>query len=454
MSGERVFSVAGSTATPAVPISLAEAGLKERADLQEWVLAHPEIMGPDVMVIGLEFDRWQAASGQRPLDRLDVLGLDSGGRLVVAELKRDRAPDTVEMQALKYAAMCSRFAEEDVVAVHRAFRARSGDGDEESARAAIAAHAGDLDPELLRRPRIVLVAGAFPPVVTATAVWLTEMGLDLVLQRVQAYRLHGAGEIVISVSQLFPIPDIEEFTVSPHRADVQASVERRSRAREGSTVVRLTASEAIADGTALRLVPTGEVTAEVADALLAWVEEEPARGRAVWRNDRSAPLEWEADGARYRPTPLVSRMLEEVGGIARRVRGPHWWRLEDGRDLTEVAAGLPSVRFDWAPLHEVLLAIPPGSWTTYGELAAAVGTAPQPLGQHLNNCGECENAHRVLGHDGRPVSGFAWSDPAQTRSQREVLEDEGLTFDGDRADEARRLSAADLLASTDSWAAD
>ena len=48
MAVERVFSVSGSTATPATPVSLAEAGLKERADLQEWVLAHPEIDLPDL----------------------------------------------------------------------------------------------------------------------------------------------------------------------------------------------------------------------------------------------------------------------------------------------------------------------------------------------------------------------------------------------------------------------
>jgi hypothetical protein len=39
---EVVFAVAGSTATAAERISLADAGLREREHLQEWVLAHPE----------------------------------------------------------------------------------------------------------------------------------------------------------------------------------------------------------------------------------------------------------------------------------------------------------------------------------------------------------------------------------------------------------------------------
>lgn len=60
MSTERVFTVDGSQATAAEPISLAEAGLSERADLQEWVLAHPEILGAEVMVITFEY------GGRRP----------------------------------------------------------------------------------------------------------------------------------------------------------------------------------------------------------------------------------------------------------------------------------------------------------------------------------------------------------------------------------------------------
>jgi hypothetical protein len=73
--------------------------------------------------------------------------------------------------------------------------------------------------EALRQPRIVLLAASFPPVVTATAVWLREMGLDISLVRFQAYRTDQ--EILVTVSQLFPVPTAEEFTVVP-RANVQA----------------------------------------------------------------------------------------------------------------------------------------------------------------------------------------------------------------------------------------
>ena len=46
MADEFVFAIDGNNAVPAVPITLAEAGLKEREHLQEWVLKIPQILGP------------------------------------------------------------------------------------------------------------------------------------------------------------------------------------------------------------------------------------------------------------------------------------------------------------------------------------------------------------------------------------------------------------------------
>jgi alkylated DNA nucleotide flippase Atl1 len=441
---ERVFTVTGSVATPASPISLADAGLRERSDLQEWVISHPEILGDDVLVVTFEFDRWMASTGDRERDRLDVLGIDRGGRLVIAELKRDRAPDTVEMQAIKYAAMASRFTEETLVEQFARFISRTGTVfDEEIARQRLLEHTGELDIDELRRPRIVLVAGTFTPVVTSSVVWLTEMGLDITLQRVQAYRVFD-DQTVISVSQLFPVADVEEFTVSPQRAELKAIEEKRSRTREGSTVVRIVASGVLPDGTHLLLRPTTEVSSDVRETVNEWVNQDPARGRAIWHNDRRKPLEWEADGERYRPTEIVRRILAEAAGIQRSTRGPAWWVLEDGRDLPTVAGVPERGTFDWSELHEALAALPRGSWTTYGDLAAVIGTAAQPLGQHITTCPLCPNAYRVLGSDGRPRLNFAWGDSADSRTQEEALAAEGVRFANGKADQSQRLDAEAL----------
>ena len=445
MSGERVFSIKEGGAVPLRSIDLAEAGLRERDDLQEWVIARPEILGPDVIVVAFEFDRWQDARGDRQRDRLDVLGLDADGRLVLAELKRDQAPDTVQMQAVKYAAMASRFTEADLVTYHARFLSDRGGQtvSEDEARAALLDHAGELDADQLRQPRIVLVAGSFTTPTSASVVWLTEMGLDITMQRVQAYRIGNEG-VIVTVSQLFPVPDVEEFTISPQRAEAAATQTRKRKTRERSAVQKLVAARALVDGTRLTFRTTTEVDADVRELVEEWIAEDPRRGRATWRNDVAKPLTWEYNGQSYRPTGIVSQVLQEAAQIGRSVRGTSWWVTEDELSLVDLAGQLERSPFDWSKLHEILEALPTGRWTTYGDLAKVVGTAAMPLGGHVASCPDCVNAFRVLDASGQSRAGFRWTDPSDTRTQREVLESEGIRFDGDRADGSKRLSVSEL----------
>ncbi len=341
MPNDLLFTVTGSTATPAQPVTLAEAGLRERRDLQEWVLAHPHILGDDIVIVTFEFDRWWASSAA-PGDRLDVLALGADGRLVVAELKRDKAPDTVEMQAIKYAAMASRFTTEALASQHARFLTQRGTPTtEDEALQHLVAHAGDLDVETLRRPRIVIVAREFPPVLTATAVWLTEMGLDLTLVRVQAYRTQN--ETLLSVTQLFPVKDVEEFTVSPRLAEVKAVEEKRQRQKDVSTTNRLVTGHVLEDGTTLRLRPEA-INDEVRAQIEAWLQNDPKRKQARWYNTAGTPLVWEADGQHYSPSGLAALVVQQAAGVTRSIRGGNWWVTEDGRDLVELAQELGSAR--------------------------------------------------------------------------------------------------------------
>jgi alkylated DNA nucleotide flippase Atl1 len=99
---------------------------------------------------------------------------------------------------------------------------------------------------------------------------------------------------------------------------------------------------------------------------------------------------------------------------------------------------------DWSRLHQALAMVPAGSWTTYGDLAELIGSAAQPIGNHLAN-EVVPNAWRVLTSDGRPSRQFRWPDGERTETQREVLEGEGVTFTpAGRAATEQRLFAADL----------
>jgi hypothetical protein len=227
-ANELVFGVDGSKATQLDRVEISTLNLLERQHLQEWVLQNPSILGDDILIIGFEFDQWAVKAGPSPKDRLDVLGISKDGRLLVAELKRGRVPDTVELQAIKYAAMVSRFTEDQLAKLHMEFVNSNSPEEtrisEEDAVERIASHcASGISSESLLSPRIVILAESFSLTVTASVVWLCEQGLSISLKQYGAYRT-TANDTILTVSQVYPLPDAQSFEIVPRlRADRKVS---------------------------------------------------------------------------------------------------------------------------------------------------------------------------------------------------------------------------------------
>ena len=98
----------------------------------------------------------------------------------------------------------------------------------------------------------------------------------------------------------------------------------------------------------------------------------------------------------------------------------------------------------WEVAIKALAEIPAGGWTTYGDLAALIGTHPIAVGQRLASH-PMPNVHRVLQSDGRISANFRWADGSSEPLPRNLLEAEGVVFnDHDRADPQQRLDAKDL----------
>ncbi|PJE96076.1 hypothetical protein CUT44_19995 [Streptomyces carminius] len=339
MAVERVSVVGAAQPLDAREIRLADLGLRERADLQKWIIADPSLIEPGLLVLTEEYDKWATSNGDRVRDRLDLLALDSEGHLVVIELKRDDAPGDVHLQAVTYAAMVSRFTEEDLARIHADFLRRSGrECGMSEALEAIREHCGDeLDVALLKQPRLVLVARSFPSQVTSSAVWLNEMGIDVKLVQ---FRLWAAdGTHVMTTSVLYPVPGLEEFTVVPARAEKAETAQRAANnARNRRAVLRIIDNGSVKPGQELRFRSFPESMAWSNSDIDRWVAEDSRRGLATWTGDRNRPLRWEYDGQLYAPTSLVKEMVEQLtGNRPSHATGPRYWVDADGRDLAELA---------------------------------------------------------------------------------------------------------------------
>ncbi|MFJ1538846.1 DUF262 domain-containing protein [Micromonospora chalcea] len=98
----------------------------------------------------------------------------------------------------------------------------------------------------------------------------------------------------------------------------------------------------------------------------------------------------------------------------------------------------------WDVMNKALAALPAGSWTAYGDVAALIGSHPVPVGARLANHA-APNAHRVLQAEGTVSPGFRWLDPVRMDDPRDLLRAEGVEFDKyGRASQAQRFGVEEL----------
>ena len=198
----------------------------------------------------------------------------------------------------------------------------------------------------LRKPRIVLLARNFSPIVTASVVWLTEMGLDSRSVQISAFRSYVYGQSgsdnvpMISVSQIYPARDVEEFTISPERQlarELEESKEAGAGRQHGAPPGQRRVGRRRHH---LHLLPRGDLSHDLRVQLDEWLHADPVRRTAHWQNRINAPLVWDTDKASYTPSGLVRHIVELATGVSRDFFGTQWWRDPAGWTLTELAGPL------------------------------------------------------------------------------------------------------------------
>jgi len=87
-----------------IDTSLEAQGRTEPYDLEPWIASNPDIIGPDIAIIGR-----QVLSESGPID---LLGIDKSGNVVLVELKRGMLPREALAQAFDYASDVSDWSVE------------------------------------------------------------------------------------------------------------------------------------------------------------------------------------------------------------------------------------------------------------------------------------------------------------------------------------------------------
>jgi len=203
----------------------------EREDLQRLLRNDITPLGEDLLVIAEEFGQWEDARR-----RVDLLALDTAGRLVVIELKRTETGGHMDLQAIRYAAMVSTMSFDDVVATYQAFLVKHHHGEDVNARARLVAFLGvDEDageePTVANQVRIVLVSADFGREITSTVLWLNSFEqMDIRCFRLIPYDFDG--RVVLDVQQIIPLREAADYQVKVRRKEAERE-RARSRAADG-----------------------------------------------------------------------------------------------------------------------------------------------------------------------------------------------------------------------------
>ena len=219
-----LFEMTAEGLAPIASKTFTQLGLLERADIQKAVRSHIAAITPGVktMVLAEEFGDWVGANR-----RIDLLCLDEEARLVVVELKRDDGA-SMELQALRYAAMISTMRFDQAVEAHRKYLTSIGlVGDPEQAiREFLDVEEGPI--ALSETVRIVLAASDFRQDITTTVLWLNRQGLDI---RCVQMRPHSIDQrVLLDVQQVIPLPEAEQYQVAVREKSMeQAAAQANSR---------------------------------------------------------------------------------------------------------------------------------------------------------------------------------------------------------------------------------
>lgn len=308
-------------------------------DIEEWIIRTPSLLGEELLVVASQYAKFDKTA-----ERPDILALDPDGKLVVIELKRDRADDTTDLQAIKYASYCSTISAAELQQDHRTFWNDRRSEDDQLTPEEVGERFSDFlgeeivtstddgyaDFALDDQPRILLAAGSFGPEITTPVVWLErEFGMDITCVELE---VHQQGtDVFVSARRVLPVPEAEEYMAKRREKERQQS-SSSNRAERAITV--LLEGGLVDEGDVV--VFNEEKIPDDADPVYD-SDDEFWQGRISGKTGRSNNVEWLENGVEYSFTALAQTVLERATDREFNVNGyPYWIHPEYEMTLAEL----------------------------------------------------------------------------------------------------------------------
>lgn len=447
---------------------LSPAGFEDEASLHALIAQSPHVLplsgAPRLVVVGSHV--------QLGANEADVIAVEPSGRLVLIEVKLAKNADArraVVSQILSYAAfvrgLTAEQLESAILSQHLKLRAY----DNLAAAAAEADQEGSFDPQEFYGGleeslasgafRLVLVLDDAPDELVRLVGYLEDMGPNLVLDLVTVANYELDGSRLLVPQRVDPVrvpldsrpramPAVAQAGETTEGVDVFLERIGKSPTSDQPQLLRL-ANWA----TALQHEGVARLRTYVSQSrsvLLVWIRNEQRGLVTIW-NDGGGSLQlWRSVFEKRAPSSIA--VIEALIAPLKIGQGNTTKVISDEllaglTDAYREAAPPPPGAFDWTKAYAAVEAIPTARWTSYGEIAKLVGTAPQAVGNWAMSPKGPPNAYRVLNAAGEVSPGFKWNDPNDERDPRAVLESEGIQFDADgRASPEQRLSADELAA--------
>ncbi|GKW50665.1 PDDEXK family nuclease [Halomonas sp. NCCP-2165] len=325
-----IFSVSENLgeAQKILPSSFTSLNIWERKHIEEWVRSNPELLGENLLIVSIEFDRFSNSN-----DRLDVLALDRSGNLVVVELKRDSAAGYADLQAIRYAAMVSSMTVEVLLPYYIAYR-KKYDGEvlsEGEAKDQIVEFVeSDSFVELSNKPRIILCSEGFSQEITATVLWLRESDIDISCVKITPYQV--GPQVVIVPKVVIPLEEARQYLIDIKRKEEVKELSVRKNRPKTMKILIENALVAAEDQLTLEFGLPSHATFDPNDPTFKAV--------ITGKLGQSDAVRWEKDGQEYSISALTWMIFKELhpdkkdpGGV----NGNWHWVHSSGKTLWQIA---------------------------------------------------------------------------------------------------------------------